>query len=163
MLPGERDPRSKKIGAMEPAVSKTLVDAGNKEVGFGEPFAAGKSVALYFAGDWCPMCRDFTPQLNQFMEKHPDKRIIFVSSDFSKDEYDKHRSTLPGSMLSVPYGSPMQDSLKKGFRLWGGKESPTFGDGRRGGIPALVVISADGDEVKYLDAESKGAAALQDW
>ena len=31
-----------------------------------------------------------------------------------------------------------QDELKKKFRLWGGKEKPTFGEGRRGGIPALV-------------------------
>jgi len=28
--------------------------------------------------------------------------------------------------------------LKRKFRLWGGKEKPTFGEGRRGGIPALV-------------------------
>ena len=32
----------------------------------------------------------------------------------------------------------LQDELKKKFRLWGGKEKPTFGEGRRGGIPALV-------------------------
>ena len=34
--------------------------------------------------------------------------------------------------------STSQDELKKKFRLWGGQEKPTFGEGRRGGIPALV-------------------------
>eukprot|EP00438_Fugacium_kawagutii_P003178 Skav218023 [mRNA] locus=scaffold214:2289:6239:- [translate_table: standard] len=59
--------------------------------------------------------------------------------------------------------SAVLDALKRKFRLWGGKEKPTFGEGRRGGIPALVVINEAGDEVKYLDAESKGAAALEEW
>ena len=45
-----------------------------------------KSVALYFAGEWCPMCRDFTPVLTEFMKDKADKTVVFVSSDFTKED-----------------------------------------------------------------------------
>eukprot|EP00435_Cladocopium_sp_Y103_P008213 s2998_g2.t1 len=67
------------------------------------------------------------------------------------------------AVLAVTAINLFQDELKRKFRLWGGKEKPTFGEGRRGGIPALVVINEAGEEVKYLDAESKGAGALGEW
>eukprot|EP00438_Fugacium_kawagutii_P019501 Skav235634 [mRNA] locus=scaffold358:429569:430021:- [translate_table: standard] len=140
----------------------TFLDLNNKEVSIAEAFK-GKSVALYFAGEWCPMCTAFTPQLTDFLAKNGEKSAVLVSSDFTKEGYEEHRGHLPSSMLAVPYGTDVQDALKRKFRLWGGKEKPTFGEGRRGGIPALVVINEAGDEVKYLDAESKGAAALEEW
>eukprot|EP00931_Biecheleriopsis_adriatica_P081562 TRINITY_DN54907_c0_g1_i1.p1 TRINITY_DN54907_c0_g1~~TRINITY_DN54907_c0_g1_i1.p1 ORF type:complete len:239 (+),score=39.93 TRINITY_DN54907_c0_g1_i1:50-766(+) len=122
------------------------------------------SVALYFAGSWCPMCVAFTPKLIDFMKASDRKRIIVVSSDFTPEEFTRHRATLPKDWLAVPYGSPLQDSLKKTFRIWGGRERPQFGDGRRGGIPALVVLDpGSGEEVKYLDTESKDTAALREW
>lgn len=139
-----------------------FLDSKGQEVSVGEAFR-GKSVALYFAGEWCPMCTAFTPQLTSFLEKNTDKAAVLVSSDFTKEGFEVHRGHLPESMLAVPYGTETQDALKRKFRLWGGKEKPTFGDGRRGGIPALVVINPEGEEVKYLDAESKGAAALEEW
>jgi len=33
--------------------SLTFLDASNKEVSLAEAFNGGKSVALYFAGEWC--------------------------------------------------------------------------------------------------------------
>lgn len=33
--------------------SLTFLDANNKEVSLAEAFNGGKSVALYFAGEWC--------------------------------------------------------------------------------------------------------------
>lgn len=43
-----------------------------------------------------------------------------MSSDFTKAEFEEHRSHLPANMLAVPYGSAEQDELKKKFKLWGG-------------------------------------------
>ncbi|CAE7734319.1 unnamed protein product, partial [Symbiodinium sp. CCMP2456] len=138
-----------------------LLDSEGKEVDGSS--LEGKSVALYFAGEWCPMCTAFTPVLTEFMKDVGDKAVVFVSSDFTKEEYDQHRSHLPSQFLSVPFGSEMQDSLKRKFHLWGGREIPKYGGDRRGGIPALVVITPGGEEQKYLDAESKGGAALKEW
>ena len=61
-----------------------LLDSQGKEVD-GTDFG-GKSVALYFAGEWCPMCRAFTPELTDFMKNAADKTVVFVSSDFTKEE-----------------------------------------------------------------------------
>lgn len=144
------------------AAPLTFLDSSNKEVPMAEAFK-GKSVALYFAGEWCPMCTAFTPQLTEFLAKNGEKSAVLVSSDFTQEAYETHRGHLPSSMMAVPYGTELQDELKRKFRLWGGKEKPTFGEGRRGGIPALVVINEAGEEVKYLDAESKGAGALGEW
>ena len=45
----------------------------------------GLSVALYFAGEWCPLCRRFTPALRAFREKWSGSvQIVFISSDFSE-------------------------------------------------------------------------------
>ena len=47
----------------------------------------GKSVALYFAGEWCPLCRRFTPALHSFHEQYRDTmQVVFVSSDMSQDD-----------------------------------------------------------------------------
>ena len=45
-----------------------FVDSKDKEVLLSEA-SKGKSVALYFAGEWCPMCTAFTPQLTDFLSK----------------------------------------------------------------------------------------------
>lgn len=124
----------------------------------------GRSMALYFAGEWCPMCRGFTPKLKAFMEASPDKAIVFVSSDFSREDYEHHLRSLGDDWLSVPYGSDAQSMLKAGYRVWGGREAGTFGMGRRSGLPTLVVIDPkSGKELRHLDAESKGASVLAEW
>mmetsp|Transcript_7400 Transcript_7400/g.23213 ORF Transcript_7400/g.23213 Transcript_7400/m.23213 type:complete len:154 (-) Transcript_7400:77-538(-) len=140
----------------------TLLDAQGKEV---EASGLGKkSVALYFAGEWCPMCRDFTPELKAFTDGSPEKQVVFVSSDFSSEEFEHHRSTMGEGYLAVPYGSAKQDELKRSFRIWGGREKGTFGEGRRSGLPSLVVVdAASGAELQHLDAEAQGKAVLEKW
>eukprot|EP00933_Yihiella_yeosuensis_P042381 TRINITY_DN36947_c0_g1_i1.p1 TRINITY_DN36947_c0_g1~~TRINITY_DN36947_c0_g1_i1.p1 ORF type:complete len:218 (-),score=35.48 TRINITY_DN36947_c0_g1_i1:91-744(-) len=121
------------------------------------------SVALYFAGAWCPMCVSFTKKLIKFLERAQKKHVIFVSSDFTAEEYMRHRKKMPMNWLAVPFGSELQMALKKKFQIWGGRER-AFGDTRRSGIPALVVLDAQtGDELKFLDAELLGDQALLQW
>lgn len=55
----------------------------------------------------------------------------------------------------------LQDELKKKFRLWGGKEKPTFGEGRRGGIPALVGEAPGGKWVEGSDSDWKKNGTLK--
>jgi nucleoredoxin len=120
-----------------------------------------KQVALYFAAGWCPMCTRFEPALLQFREKAAGTplEIIYVSSDRSATDQAKRVAAL--HMLSIPFGATAE--LKKQYRIWSGSESGMFGTGRRSGVPALVVLDRDGQELAFLAAEAKGAAALRDW
>mmetsp|Transcript_43024 Transcript_43024/g.135603 ORF Transcript_43024/g.135603 Transcript_43024/m.135603 type:complete len:247 (+) Transcript_43024:2-742(+) len=139
-----------------------LEDAVGRQVGV--TALTGKSVALYFAGAWCPMCQAFTPKLKEFMGKHPEKAVVFVSSDFSEDAFATHRAALGADWLSVPFGSEALFRLKAQHRAWGMREASVFGGDRRSGLPTLVVVDpVTGDELKLLDAESKGPRVLGEW
>ncbi|EKX45721.1 hypothetical protein GUITHDRAFT_108595 [Guillardia theta CCMP2712] len=135
-----------------------------------EDAAKGRTVGLYFAGEWCPMCRSFTPKLKEFFnEKAQDKQtgnqratIVFVSSDFSKEAADSHFRN-QGNWLYLDYDSPLRQQLKQKFRIWGGMESSSLGFDRRSGIPGMVVIGRDGNEITYMNTESKGVKALEAW
>ena len=46
----------------------------------------------------------------------------------------------------------------------GGPEVGEFGvEGRRSGVPCVVVISPTGEELAFLQSERFGAAALKEW
>ena len=35
--------------------------------------------------------------------------------------------------------------------------------GRRSGVPAIVVLSPEGEEISFVDAEARGPDALKKW
>ena len=126
----------------------------------------GKRVGLYFAAGWCPMCTSFEPSLAQFVEatrspesNAPPVQLIYVSSDMDEAAAEARAAAL--GMDRVDFA--MAQNLKKTFKLWSGRERPEFGDGRRGGVPAIVVVDRDCGELQYLNAEGEGAAALGKW
>jgi len=136
----------------------------------GEPVAfeslKGKIVALYFGAEWCPMTTRFSPTLDEFYNKHSVSmhsgeaklfpfEVVFVSSDSSSEQYIHHRTPFP--WLSVDLNNPLTGELKKKYRVWAKKESQTFGQDRRSGIPALVVIDSVGTELLFIDAEEPDA------
>ncbi|KAJ1455882.1 hypothetical protein M885DRAFT_518749 [Pelagophyceae sp. CCMP2097] len=125
----------------------------------------GKRVALYFAAGWCPMCTGFEPSLIAFRAAAAVStsatavELVYVGSD-GNDAAVAARAKRLG-MAYVPPGAASE--LKKRFKVWAGKESGLYGSGRRSGVPALVVLTQAGDEAQFLAAESRGAAALNDW
>ena len=125
---------------------------------------AGKRVAYYFSAGWCPMCTRFEPSLLQFCEaaKIADKpvEIIYVASDrSSKDSMARAKKM---GFNQVPFDDECSQ-LKKRFNIWAGSESMKFGFGRRSGVPALVTLSEDGEEISFIDAESSGPGSLAKW
>ena len=130
----------------------------------------GQSVALYFAGEWCPLCRRFTPALKHFYgQYHNEVALVFVSSDDSADEAREHYKrqttglTWSFNWLSLDWGDPLAAELKKKHKVWSGREVGTFGFGRRSGVPCVVVIDREGRELSFLQGERYGAAALREW
>ena len=126
---------------------------------------AGKRVALYFSAGWCPMCTSFEPALARFREAADGSgtpvELVYVASDRSAPEASKRAAAL--GMPMVPFEKAAD--YKKAFGVWAGSEALRFGfGGRRSGVPALVVLDpADGTELAFVAAESKGPGALGDW
>ena len=124
----------------------------------------GLSVALYFAGEWCPLCRRFTPALRSFHAQWRESvQIVFISSDLSEADAKKHYQRQAGSWLMLAWNDPVASALKRRHRVWSGRELSEFGARRRSGVPAVVVIDKTGAELSFLPGERFGAAALAEW
>lgn len=85
-------------------LGETLVGKDGTDIGIEAICGEGKTVGFYFSAHWCPPCRSFTPKLAEFYKKlHTEKNfeIVFVSSDKSKDEFDKYYEEMP--WLALPF------------------------------------------------------------
>ena len=123
-----------------------------------------KSVALYFAGEWCPLCRSFTPALKEFHRRYADSvQIVFISSDETQREAEAHYKRSQGDWLALQWDDALVPKLKRQHRVWSGREMREFGRGRRAGVPTVVVIKPDGQEEVFIQGERFGAAALLEW
>ena len=93
--------------------------------------------------------------------------IIFISSDDSREEAEKHYRHQKGESssgwLALAYDDPLTETLKRKHRVWSGREVETFGRGRRSGVPCVVVIDSEGNEQSFIQGERFGAAALHEW
>lgn len=123
----------------------------------------GKRVGLYFSAGWCPMCTQFEPHLQKFRQECADKEmpveLIYVPSDRSEAAALARANELQCAM--VPYDKA--DALKKKWQVWAGSEAMKLGFGRRSGVPAVVVLSSDDEELAFVDAERSGPASLKKW
>ena len=110
------------------------------------------------------MCTSFEPALNAFrlaaIESGNPVELIMVSSDRSAADAQARAAAL--AMNYVPFG-PATNALKTSQRVWAGSEIMKFGMMRRSGVPALVVLDPAGEEMAFLEAERRGAAALKKW
>ena len=76
--------------------------------------------------------------------------MIFLSSDKSPEEMAAYRAAEHGDWLALPWGDELAKKLKRQHRIWSGRETGTFGYGRRAGVPSVVVIDEAGQEVSFL-------------
>ena len=110
------------------------------------------------------MCTRFEPSLMKFQSAAASSgknvEIIYVPSDRSEDAVIKRTTEM--KMMSVPFGEKA-DEIKTKYKIWSGSECGKLGTDRRSGVPALVVLSKNGGELAFLDAESRGAGALGSW
>jgi nucleoredoxin len=128
----------------------------------------GKVLALYFAADWCPDCRAFQPALNDFYKAaRGDLDVVFVGSDASAKDQQAHLADKQGPWWMVPFEGETRTQLKRKFGVCAGAEMRALSPiTRKGGIPTLVVIRADGEVVDFHAAdkvERDGIKALAKW
>ncbi|KAF0696811.1 Aste57867_12473 [Aphanomyces stellatus] len=132
---------------------------------------AAKILALYFAADWCPDCRDFQPAFNDFYTKaNADGKqfeIVFVSSDANEDDQLAHFRGKQGPWLAVPFNDPLRNDLKRKYQICAKKEMEDVGVvDRVNGIPSVVIVAPNGDVLDGDGApkiEADGIKALQAW
>ena len=109
------------------------------------------------------MCTRFEPTLLAFREECANRdvpiELIYVPSDRSAADAAARAEML--DCLTVPF--EQADALKKQHSVWSGSEAMKLGFGRRSGVPAIVVLGPDGDELGFVDAESSGPASLKKW
>ena len=121
-------------------------------------------MALYFAGEWCPLCRRFTPALRAFHAQwNSSVQIVFISSDDNEEDARTHYANQLGGWLALAWDDPLRSQLKRRHRVWSGREVGEFGTRRRSGVPAVVVVDEKGAELAFLPGERHGAAALNEW
>lgn len=139
-----------------------LADADGNPV---EPSFEGKRVGLYFTAGWCPMCTNFEPALAQYKKASDEAgkpiELVMVSSDRSAADAAKRAAAL--GMVMVPYEGDHRADIKRRHGVWSGSEVFQLGMKRRSGVPAIVVIDPQGDELAFVDAEASGANALSKW
>lgn len=151
---------------MQAAASlSSVLDQSGKELS-GDTLQAklkDKRVALYFSAGWCPMCTSFEPSLVNFRQQAADNgnpiELVYVSSDRSAEDQSKRAASM--DMLSVPFEGAAD--FKEKYNIWAGSESLKFGFGRRSGVPALVVLDKNEEEMAFVAAESQGPKALDTW
>ncbi|OEH75670.1 PDI family protein [Cyclospora cayetanensis] len=114
----------------------------------------GKSVGLYFADGDSPKCSSFLPFLLQFYRtvneggSHQKIEVIFVSADRDEKAYLDHVKHMP--WLVVDYNDPLRTILLRHFRVEKESNIPSKSQGPSAGIPALVIVGADGMNAQFL-------------
>jgi thiol-disulfide isomerase/thioredoxin len=96
----------------------------------------GKSIGLFFSANWCPTCREFTPDLIKTYEKvkkeNEEFEIVFVSRDFDEQSFADYFGEMP--WLALPFSD----------RLLKASVSKKYGVS---GIPSLILLNPDGSVI----------------
>ncbi|HSH39243.1 MAG TPA: thioredoxin-like domain-containing protein, partial [Chthoniobacterales bacterium] len=99
-----------------------------------QTFEQKKLIGLFFAGNWCPSCRKFTPELVQYYNRvaaaHPELEVVFVSSDRSASAMEKY---MRDSNMPWPAVKYEKIAEKEELKKYAGS-----------GIPCLVLVDASG-------------------
>lgn len=92
----------------------------------------GKVVGLYFAANWCPPCKFFTPELTKTYEHLKENgknfEVVFVTSDRSSESWQQHAGCMP--WLAIPFDDPRLQQITSQFGI--------------DGIPSLVILDEKG-------------------
>ena len=141
-------PKAKLKDGLAKMLPSKILDYKGKKVSQDE--LAGKTVGFYFSAHWCPPCRQFTPKLVKFRDENKDAfEVVFVSSDNSPKEQMGYMKEAGMKWFTLEHRSREASALAKKFNVRG--------------IPALIIVSPDGETITMngrgeVLANAKGAA-----
>ncbi|XP_075731051.1 nucleoredoxin-like protein 2 [Rhipicephalus microplus] len=135
---------------------KTLLKKDGTTISADGALRNKRLICIYFAAQWCPPCRVFTPILANAYRRAKDEglpiEVVFVSSDRNANDMSAYVKSDHEDWPALPYGDALQAGLRARYKV--------------AGIPTLVVVKADGALVSTNgrpDVQTKGYKAFKDW
>ncbi len=121
------------------AIGPELVDAEGNTTS-SDALADKDYVLLYFSAEWCPPCRQFTPELVDFYEEYAEAgnlEVVLISVDHSESEMYEYMQGYDMNWLAVPYDRREESGLDQDYSVRG--------------VPRLVAVDIDGNIIKDSD------------
>ena len=136
-------------------------------------------LGLYYASSWCPDCTPITPALGRVYaaqsvgEGTKELEIVYISSDRSAEQMAVSMKESHGPWESITYEKiDERSSLKRHFGVCAGMEASELGltgGKRKFGIPTLIIIDSETQEVLTMDGVrdvmkvSDGIGVVEGW
>ena len=118
--------------AIESLINGPLLDNEGKEVGM--EVLTGKTLGFYFGAQWCPYCKQFTPDLVNFRnDNKEDFEVIFVSSDYDSSSQFAYMNEYDMEFYTLTLRSDSANELSQKFEV--------------SGLPTLIVVSNEGEMI----------------
>ncbi|KAL1438536.1 hypothetical protein MTO96_047899 [Rhipicephalus appendiculatus] len=112
---------------------KTLLKKDGTTISADGALRNKRLICIYFAAQWCPPCRVFTPLLANAYRRAKDEglpiEVVFVSSDRSGNDMSAYVKSDHEDWPALPYGDALQAGLRARYK--GGRH--TYAGGGQGG------------------------------
>lgn len=119
---------------MEALFGPELQNQAGETVSTSTALAGLDAILIYFSASWCPPCRQFTPILTTFWNKHHSSKkfnVVFVSSDKDAASQKEYFSHMGSGAYTLPFGSSLKNKLSSKYKVQG--------------IPTLVAVDGSGN------------------
>ena len=113
-----------------------------------------KVVALLFAAQWCPPCREFISKFESIYNEvnchTKELEVVFISGDYDEVAFQEYYGPMP--WVAMPYEDPTREAVIDELEI--------------GGIPEVFIVDKDSKIVTRsarADIEKMGAKAFHKW
>lgn len=132
LFPEQNSSEESQSNAIESLINGPLLDNEGKEVD--KDVLTGKTLGFYFGAQWCPYCKQFTPDLVRFRnDNKEDFEVVFVSSDYDSSSQFTYMKEYDMEFYTLTLGSDSAVELSQKFEV--------------SGLPTLIIVSSEGDMI----------------
>ena len=96
-----------------------LEDLGGKKVDSDSILNNGKKTLLIIAAEWCPHCKEESPEIQRFYDEYKDKVNVLVIFTNSSSSLDKVKEYITKNGYSYPAYYDADGSIIRGFGITG--------------------------------------------
>ena len=96
-----------------------LEDLGGKKIDSDSILNNGKKTLLIIAAEWCPHCKEESPEIQRFYDEYKDKVNVLVIFTNSSSSLDKVKEYITKNGYSYPAYYDADGSIIRGFGVTG--------------------------------------------